>query len=1106
MPKLAVERPSLGYTLTNKNYIPEGDVVIKSHQFRLSIISLTAALVMALFAGPAAAQSTSSSIRVIVTDENGAAASGVPVNVLHVPTGRSRVEPSNSEGIVNARGLAIGGPYEVSVAAGGDYAADVQQGIFVNLDTATVVNLDVRAIVEEVIVTASALTTELAIGVGTVFDRAAIDSTPSIGRDFTSVIARDPKILVDNSVARGPAVSMAGQNFRFNSVTIDGIPQNDNFGLNKNASATSRTPISIDAVEAVTVNMAPYDVTYGNFVGGNINIVTKSGTNDFTGSAFYYNTDKSLSGNQSDGVKVDIGDFSEDTYGFTFGGAIIKDKLFFFANYEQFETSVAANPAPINEVPGVDQADVDLVRSVLMSEYGFDPGTYAVSDTDEDEKRLLKLDWYVNDDHRVVASYQYAKTDVLFDDFSPTVAALNSNRYNINQEMTAYSVQLFSNWTDNLSTEIKIGTKEVIRRDVSVDGTTNEFLIIKDLFNDEFGTILAGGDRFRHSNELDNDTDIFRFIADYSAGAHTLTAGFERESKSVRNRFLPFSKALVVFASIADLGDGDPSTTADRIPLDVVYGNSNTGVATDAEANFTLDVDSFFIQDEWRPNDDWTLTFGVRYDTLSNDDPITENPNFLARQGFENGFNLDGNDLLQPRFGFNWMATDRLTIRGGAGLFGGGSPLIILSNSYAGDGISRTFACPGFCFDQATTDAFMADLPDAEAAFNNLQSSIGVDSTAATDVINPSYEILSTWKYSLGAEFIADLGFMGEDWVLSADIILADVNNGYDIDELRRTVIETAPDGRPVYDAPGFGFGTDYSVINTSKGSGTVFTFSAAKMFDTRAGTFDFFLGYTHQDVDELRSYNRFITFETHVFDTGTDHNNPVVSPSRYEVADRITATLGWSKELFGDNITSVGLVYAGRTGRHYSYVFGSGGVDPDTGVCTFGGSSLSDCGAEGDIAGNQLFYVPTGPTDPLISGDPAFLADQDEYIDGESCLSGHRGSIVTRNNCETDWISIFSLRFVQEIKLGGVAFDLMFDIENIGNLINSDWGRVDSYRAPSVLAPANVRIPVAGGPYELTPTSSYDAAEGASSVVSDPQIAILPSVYRVQLGLRLRF
>jgi hypothetical protein len=257
-------------------------------------------------------------------------------------------------------------------------------------------------------------------------------------------------------------------------------------------------------------------------------------------------------------------------------------------------------------------------------------------------------------------------------------------------------------------------------------------------------------------------------------------------------------------------------------------------------------------------------------------------------------------------------------------------------------------------------------------------------------------------------------------------------------------------------------------------------------------------LGYAHQDMDELRSYNRFVTFETHVFDANLDMNNPAVAPSRYEVEDRVTATLSWQKELFGDNTTSVGFVYAGRSGRHYSYVFGSNGV------CAFGGLGLADCGAETDIAGSQLFYVPTGTGDPLVTGDAAFLADLDAYIDTDSCLAGSRGSAVTRNNCETDWVNIFSVRLSQEIKVGDFGFDVMLDIENLGNLLNSDWGRVDSYTAPSVLAPANVDI--VGGQYLLTPTSSYDAGIGAASIVSSPEIAALPSVYRIQLGLRVRF
>ncbi|MEM1173885.1 MAG: TonB-dependent receptor [Pseudomonadota bacterium] len=1043
-----------------------------------------------LSVGVASAQETTAAMRVVITDETGGNVTGVSIKVVHVPTGRQQIQRSNASGIVNLRGLAVGGPYEVSVTDSTQYAADVIQGIALQLDKTEIIDLVVRPIVEELVVTAEGMSQEVAVGVGASFDRSVIDATPSVSRDFVSTLARDPKILVDNSVARGPAVSLAGANFRFNSVTIDGIPQNDNFGLSRNASATQRSPISIDAIEAINVNIAPFDVTYGSFIGGNINIVTKSGSNEFSGSAFYLTTDDSLTGDRSDDADIDLGNFEEDVFGFTLGGPIIKDKLFFFANYEKFETTVPTNAQPIEAIAGVTQADVDRVRSILQNEYGFDPGLYAGSDVDEDEKILLKIDWNINDDHRALFAYQVADGDVAFDDF-PTVAALQSNRYNINEKLTAYSAQLFSYWGDNLSTEVKIGTKEVENRQISFDSNTPAFQVA----TDAGGIIQAGGDQFRHSNELDNESDVFRIKADYSFGNNVITAGWERESKSVRNRFLPFSKGQFVFGSIDNLET--------RVPDFVLYGNSNTGIATDAEADFTLDTDSFFIQNEWTPADDLSVTLGLRYDRLSNDDPITDNPNFEDRRGFSNGENLDGKDLLMPRLGFNWDINDRVTLRGGAGLFGGGAPLIILSNSYAGDGISRTFASflpgPGFGANIPEVLAAVAALPDPNAAFDNLQDLIGVNPVGQTDALDPTFEILATWKYSLGIDYLANLSSLklGDDWQLSAELVFSDVEHGYDIFEARRSVVDTAPDGRPIYDLPA---DADYITTNTNDGSGTVFTLKAEKTFDTQYGIVDLNLGYTHQDIEELRSYNRFVTFETLAFDPSTDLNNPGVAPSRFEVEHRYTAQLTWENEIFGDNRTLAGLVYQGRSGRHYSYVFGSNGVP------TFGGNFLADFGSEGDNIGNQLFYVPSGISDPIVTGDVQFLADLDEFITNTPCLNESRGEIVTRNNCRTGWINQVNLRLAQEVKLqNDFAFDITLDIENLGNLLNENWGRVDSYTAPSNVAPAAVALSGDGSQYVLSALPGYVAGD-ATSLVPAPEIAQLPSVYRIQLGVTFRF
>ena len=1063
-----------------------------------SLLSVLLGILLVLSANPAVAQTTTSSIRVAVADANGAAVEGVSVLITHIPTQRTKTEVSNSSGSVLVRGLSVGGPYQVETVAGSGYTADAVGDINLTLDKTEQVSLLVKAVtgtLEEVIVTAQLQGQRIQYGSGSEFKQDTLESIPSISRDFVSTLATDPQILVDNSVARGPAVSIAGGNYRFNSVTIDGVAQNDNFGLSKNASATQRAPISIDAIEALQVNIAPFDVAFGNFVGGNINIVTKSGTNEFHGSVYGYTTDDSWTGSKSDGEDLGIEDFSEDIYGGTLGGPIIKDKLFFFAAYEKFKTTLPSNTQTIDNIRGVEQEDVDRVIDILKTEYGFDPGKFADSDTDEDEKILLKLDWYINDDHRAVAAYQSADGDVLFDDF-PEAAILQSNRYNINEKLESLSLQVFSNWTDRFSTEFKIGSKDVENRQVSAGEDTADFAIT----TLAGGLIAAGGDRFRHTNELDNETITLKFRADYEMGDHALTAGWEQEDHTVRNLFLPFSKGQYLFGAFG--GDGIQNLE-DRVVDFVLYGNSNSGVATDAEANFSLTVDSFYLQDEWSPTDALSFKFGLRYDTYSNSDQIVRNPWFAERNGFSNDENLDGKDLLSPRLGFNWAINDRLTLRGGAGLFGGGTPLIMLSNSYAGNSITRTFAqflAPFFGppVSDSIADA-VANLPDPGTASDNFQQYIGPNPVGDVDALHPDFEILSTWKYSLGLDYVANLGPLGEDWFFSFDLIHTDVKDGYDIYEGNRTQVGTAPDGRPIYDFP---LGGDYIVTNTGKGGGNVFTAKVAKSWDTdRAGFWDATLGITLQDLEEVRSYNRFVGFETYAMDPQTDLNNAILGPSRYETPERITATLNWSKKLFGDNMTSVALVYQGRSGLHYSHVFGGNG----TGGSAFGGTFLADFGSEADNPGSQLFYVPTGMNDPMITGDAGFLQNLNEFIDGEKCLRGKRGKVVGRNDCETDWSNFFSLRFLQEFRLkGDKSLEFTFDIENLGNLLNSDWGRLESYSAPSNIALANVAISEDGSQYILSATSSDVVS--AETLVAAPAISRLASAYRFQLGLRFRF
>jgi len=1052
------------------------------------------------FSIQAEAQTTSAHLRVRVIDATGANMPDMSVTITHVPTGRTFARTTNSSGIVIAKGLPIGGPYIVRLTDESRIMKDAPKSIDnVQLklgESGSVVLLANRGggaddvTLEEIVVTSARVLTALRTGAGRDFNREKIEGIASINRDFISVLETDSKIMVDPSVPRGPAVSIAGNNFRFNSVTIDGVAQNDNFGLSKNASATQRTPISIDAIQAINVNIAPFDVTYGNFLGGNINIVTKSGTNEFHGSAYGFFTNDSLTGDKSGGRDLQIGEFEEKTFGATLGGPIIEDKLFFFVNYEKFETTRPSNALNIDDINGVTQADVDRAILIFKDVYNFDPGTFDTTDVDKDEKILVKLDWNINDIHRASATYQRANGDASFDDF-PELAALQSNRYNINERLNSFSFQLFSDWTNNFSTEMKLGFKDVKNRQVSFDNSTPTFQINLPTG----GVILAGGDQFRQVNNLDNKSRVFRLKGDYSLGDHTITGGFEQERYTVFNEFLPHFRGRIDFNGLDDLES--------RTIGFVLLGGANrvNGEPLETDVNFVLTTNSVYLQDEWLVTDDLTFKFGVRYDWLTNNDEVPLNQAFADRNPFDNTENLDGKDLFLPRFGFNWTANDRLTVRGGVGLFGGGTPLIMLSNSYAGNGITRTFAKPFF----GGFDQIAANLPDANAAIDVFADSLAVSEPEATDAISPDFELLSSWKYNLALDYVLDLTDlgMGDDWNLSLEVIYTDVKNGYDIFDGRREqggVIGTAPDGRPIYNQTeqNFSFNrADYIIRNTNEGNSTIISFDVEKSFDTDFGYFTTTFGYSHQDVNDVRSYNRFINFETFAFDPQRDLNNPDLATSSFEVPNRITATINWEKELFGENLTKLGFVYTGRSGRNFSYVFDA---PPEfSAPFPFGGNNLSDASTT-DNPGPNLFYVPSGLDDPIITGDAGFLSSLDETINGDSCLSQHRGSIIPRNACRTGWINRINMRFSQEFEVvPGHKVEFILDIENLGNLINNNWGRLDTIFEPSNIPLANMAINDANQFVLSAPTTPVATAQ-------NPNIARLPSVYRIQLGIRYRF
>lgn len=1048
----------------------------------------------ALMVGTAAqAQVTSSAIRGQLVDSQGAPLSGVTVEIIHVPTGTKKTVVTTENGIFQSRGLNVGGPYTVKLKDGSTYTASNVTELFLQLGKTAKVELQAaRDNVEVIAVKASPMMAgAMKKGPGTEFSEQDISSAPSISRDIKSLLKRESKVVVDPTADGGPALSVAGGSVRGNSYTVDGVKVNDDFGLNKNGYPGRRSPISLDAIEQLSVNIAPFDVTYGDFQGGNINIVTKSGTNEIEGSVFYFRSDDSMIGDKSEGEDLNIGDYTEDTYGFTVGGPIIEDELFFFATYEKFE---ATSPYQFsldnqngivepNEKIGVTQADFDRISQIAQDVWGYDIGGYQTPRNEKSENLLLKLDWYINDYHRASLTYMDNEGNTVRDYWGETFptapwATAESNRYNQAETLEVFSFQLFSDWNDDFSTAIKVTSKDVVTSQDPLMADFGQMLIT----TDNGGQLYIGPDQFRHANRLNNQRTTVAIKGEYFlTDEHKLTFGWDHENIDIYNLFVFGSKGMTSFASIDDF--------ANNLGFHV-FQNALDGNPLSAADEFDYDQDTFYIQDEWNASDELVLTYGVRYTQFSNSVKPVLNQNFVDRHGYTNQNNYDGLDVIQPRVGFTYTPTDALIVRGGFGLFAASGPNVWLSNSYGNDGVRKTFAgCFGGCFNGYETPQEVLDFLGA-GGFSG--------GNGDTNSIHPDFEMPSRWKYNLGFDYRTDLGMLGEDWTIGGDLLYTEVKNDVLYHELNMQQVDIAPDGRPIYDSPAQ---FDMSLENTSIGGGWVTSLYASKDFYTEYGTFELDLGYTFQDLNEANPGNAFVAFEGYSMPAHYDFQKAEKWNSEYEVRHTLAANLTWSNEIFGDNTTTVTLGYNGWSGRHYSHTMRSGVANGFGGFVDF----ASWVGYQ-----SQLLYVPAGPNDPNVEFAEDFDMDGFfDYINSSDCLSAAGGSIVRRHSCENSWVNIFDLRIMQEIRINDDhSFELTFDIENIGNLFNDDWGRVEGYvqpfNAPVIDASFANAVDADGNAID----GQYDYSKYVYSNFTKPNPLLKKenSVWKVQLGIRYRF
>ncbi len=1063
---------------------------------KLSRLAVAVTLMVGM-SSAAVATSTTSSIRGNVASETGATFPNAVVTITHIPSGTVSKTTTNASGSFSARSLKVGGPYLISIS-GSDFQ-DVQiDDVYLSLDEVFSLPVTVKSAtaMEEVIVTAQRLgDTGFSSGaLTTTLGLKALSEVVSIDRDITDAAELDPFASVNVQSGGAKELSIAGANNRFNSLTIDGVALNDRFGLNANGYPSQRSPISYDAIESLSIQTAPFDVEYNGFTGGTINAVTKSGTNEFRGSVSYYSTDDSMIGDKSRDDEFEF-QFEEETFAGTFGGPIIKDKLFFFVAYDKYEEIAPLSRGPagsgaLNTYADITSEDVAQVAQIVSDVWGFDIGGFSKSPA-QDEKILANVDWNISDNHRAKFTYINTEGNTIIEQngnnflSSDNRLGASSAWYDRSEKVESVIGHLFSDWSDNFSTELKIAqTKQATGQDSLNGAEFPSMAVLLRNVNGDDNYLVFGPDRYRHGNELDQEFFQVKFVAEYALGDHIIKFGIEREEVDVDNLFAQNSEGSYAFDSIADLQNATASG--------LLYNNAITNDENDLRAIWGYDYQSIYLQDSWDVNGSLIVDFGLRYDEYSSNGTIRENQNFIDRYGFSNTNDIDGLDVLLPRLSFKWFVSDKTTVRGGIGRFSGGSPGVWISNSYSNDGvISDDTSKFGVINVPTTPDSATGQYIPADV----LASLANEAPDGSVNALDPNFEIPTTTKISVGVAHETDLGFLGEDWLLSADMLYNRLDNASYWSDARCTQTPgQAPDSRPVYDCGG----APQSIVVGSfdGGKGTLFALAASKEWNTKAGDFDLFMSYTNSDVKDI-GYGTSSTATSNYSDFAAyDRERPREGTSNFQVEHMFKMRLNWSKELIAGYETKVSVFATRRSGQPYSYTFD----ENNNCVLDLGGGKCAR-ESQNDDAGH-LLYVPSGINDPLFAptsfgGDAAAQQAFFDYINSSE-LAKYAGSIAPRNGDNSSWSTIFDVRIQQELPAfsNDHSFKVFLDIENFGNLLNDDWGRIERTRYE--YARKVVAGKIVGGQYEYFNLNNPSRLQNLETLSQ--------SVWQIQLGVKYDF
>ena len=1008
---------------------------MKLTTLRLSMLAGVLLLLAASTAGVLAQGVTTASINGTVKSTTGEALPGANVMVVHTSSGTTYGTTTREDGRYNIVGLRVGGPYTLTVTFVG-FAKQERRDLFLQLaqDVRQDFALSEQAIqAGEVVVMAerSAVLSAARTGAATNVVREQMDRLPTISRSFQDYYKLSPYF-------NGVGSNVAGRNNRYNNIQVDGANFNDMFGLGGTGTPGGQggvTPISLEAIEEFQIVVSPFDVRQAGFTGAGINAITRSGTNALRGSAFYNTRNEDFAGVSPDALQAKLPPFTNRSYGVRIGGPIMENRLFFFGTAE-FARADAPFTRTFDQLTyGTDsftayEDSLNILSNYLRTKYGYETGPWkSIARPDNSDKVFLRFDYNLSESHKLTARWNYldATTHNSPSRFRGTQDIYSENAaYELRNKTNSLAIQLSSLFGNMASNELIIGYNNQLDQPVykgqpfpTVEIRTRS---AKPGANTSDNRLAIGSEEFRHQNELEQNvieiTDNFSLYL----RNHIVTVGAKLDMIKFRNLFIPDNFGFYLYNTIGQfMAGGRPASYAYR------YSATSNPLQ---EANWGYRQFGFYVQDEWTVSPTLKLVGGLRFDVPTYTDSPNNNAAFEATFGLKTSEPPKTSIAISPRLGFNWAVDeDRNTqVRGGVGVFYGRYPAVWVSNQYSNTGVD-------FYTVTAAPSTFIADpygQPKTATTLPTAEVNITDRDFKAPSILRVNFAIDQRLPYDLVAS-IEGIFSESQNEVYYQNINLAGVKSRL-VGE-NREMWSTVTTATGAYSTTGrtkdTKFTAVYLVKNTDQGSNANIIVQLQRQ--SFADGLYANLGYTWGLAKDIGGTNSTTASSGWRFNmTRGNPNDPVLSFADGDRTHRIFGTVSYRHDWGWNNLaTTVGLFYNGLSGRAYSFRI-AGDVN---------GDGLSD---------NDLAYIPKDASDIVLvtsTGTAAPRSDYDAlmaYIDGDSYMKENKGKISERNAARSPWSSQLDLRVSQELpSIMGHKLEVTFDVTNLTNLMNKEWGWV---------------------------------------------------------------